>query len=190
MSVAEQIIAEQRAAVEDAQAVFDDAPPADPDFMIGTWRGAELRTGNKMDGMLDASGWWGKQFVDAETVHPLLFPAADGRSLWALDPARIPFNLLMHPIVPSFEGKDLSKLVTLTRPAVATRKPKARLRTTHFRGTDTATMIYDAHPINDVFRRISDTTVIGWMDLRGSERPYFFSLTRDESLPVKALGAR
>ncbi|WP_137875773.1 DUF4334 domain-containing protein [Rhodococcus sp. Q] len=186
MSVAERIIAEQRATVDEAQAVFDDAPPADPDFLIGTWRGAELRTGHKMDGMLDASGWWGKQFVDAETVHPLLFPSADGRSLWALDPQRIPFTLLMHRLVPSFEGKDLSRLVATGRPVVSTRKPKARLRSTRFRGVDTATMIYDAHPINDVFRRVSDDTVIGWMDLRGSERPYFFSLTRDESLPVVA----
>ncbi|MGW0042520.1 DUF4334 domain-containing protein [Rhodococcus sp. NPDC003348] len=186
MSVAERIIAEQRATVDEARTVFDDAAPATPDFMIGTWRGAELRTGNKMDGMLDASGWWGKQFVDAETVHPLLFPSAGGASLWALDPRRVPFNLLMSSAVPSFEGRDLSRLVTTARPLVATRKPKARLRNTAFRGVDTATMIYDAHPINDVFRRIDDDTVIGWMDLRGSDRPYFFSLRRDESLPVTA----
>lgn len=184
MSVAEQLLAAQRASVEDAQAVFDDAAPADPDFMIGTWRGAELRTGHRMDGMLDASGWWGKQFVDAETVHPLLFPSADGRSLWALDPKRVPFRLLMSRLSPSFEGRDLSRLVTAVRSAVSTRKPRARLRSTRFRGVDTATMIYDAHPINDVFRRITDDTVIGWMDLRGSELPYFFSLTRDASLPV------
>ncbi|MFF0817572.1 DUF4334 domain-containing protein [Rhodococcus sp. NPDC003318] len=186
MSVAERIIVEQRASVDEAQAVFDDAAPVDPDFMIGTWRGAELRTGNKMDGMLDASGWWGKQFVDAETVHPLLFPSSDGRSLWALDPKRVPFTLLTADVVPSFDGKDLSKLVTTARPLVATRKPKARLRTTNFRGVDTATMIYDAHPINDVFRRIDDDTVIGWMDLRDAERPHFFSLRRDDSLPVRA----
>ena len=43
-------------------------------------------------------------------------------------------------------------------------------------------MIYDQLPINDVFHRLSDDTVIGAMDLRGSSRPYFFVLRRDESL--------
>lgn len=186
MSTAERIITAQRATVDQATAVFDAAAPADPDFMLGTWRGAELRTGHQMDGMLDASGWWGKQFVDADTVHPLLFPAGDGRSLWAFDPRRLPFGLLMSRFVPSLEGRDLSRLVTVARPLVSTRRPRARLRRTGFRGVDTATMIYDARPIHDVFRRISDDTVIGWMDLRGSDRPYFFSLTRDESLPVTA----
>ncbi|GAA4479406.1 DUF4334 domain-containing protein [Rhodococcus olei] len=186
MTVAERIIAERRASVDEARAVFDDAAPADPDFMIGTWRGAELRTGHPMDGVLDASGWWGKQFVDTETVHPLLFPTADGRALWALDPKRIWFGLLTSPVRPSPEGRDLSRLVSVGRRLVETRRPRARLRTTRFRGVDTATMIYDAHPINDVFRRVDDDTVIGWMDLRGSPAPYFFSLHRDSSLPVVA----
>ena len=37
--------------------------------MIGTWHGAEVPTGHPMDGLLEASGWWGKQFIDAETVR-------------------------------------------------------------------------------------------------------------------------
>ena len=45
-------------------------------------------------------------------------------------------------------------------------------------------MIYDQLPINDVFRRLGDETVLGAMDFRGSRRPYFFVLRRDESLPV------
>ncbi|WP_288816169.1 GXWXG domain-containing protein, partial [uncultured Gordonia sp.] len=47
--------------------LFDSAPAVEPDFMIGTWRGAELPTDHPLDGFLAASGWWGKQFVDAET---------------------------------------------------------------------------------------------------------------------------
>ena len=43
-------------------------------------------------------------------------------------------------------------------------------------------MIYDQLPINDVFRRLTDDAVIGAMDLRGSRRPYFFVLHRDDSL--------
>ena len=46
-------------------------------------------------------------------------------------------------------------------------------------------MIYDNLPINDVFRKISEDTVIGAMDYRGGRRPYFFVLQRNDSLPVE-----
>lgn len=61
-----------------------------------------------------------------------------------------------------------------------TKEPKARLRMTEYRGVVSATMIYDALPIHDVFRRVDDETVIGAMDLRGHDRPYFFFLRREE----------
>ena len=44
----------------DALAIFDAAPAVEPDFMIGTWHGAEMPTGHPLDGLLAASGWWGK----------------------------------------------------------------------------------------------------------------------------------
>jgi hypothetical protein len=40
-------------------------------------------------------------------------------------------------------------------------------------------MIYDAKPINDVFRRVDDDTVLGLMDYRKWGRPYFFLLHRE-----------
>src|SRR4051794_36791954 len=49
---------------DDALALFDASAAADTEFMIGTWHGAELPTGHPLDGLLEASGWWGKQFVD------------------------------------------------------------------------------------------------------------------------------
>ena len=46
-------------------------------------------------------------------------------------------------------------------------------------------MIYDQLPINDVFRLLGDDRVLGAMDLRGSAKPYFFVLRRDDSLRVR-----
>ena len=40
-------------------------------------------------------------------------------------------------------------------------------------------MIYDQLPINDVFRRLGEKSVLGAMDLRGIRTPYFFVLHRD-----------
>ena len=39
-----------------ALAVFDAAEAVEPEFMIGTWHGAELPTQHPMDGLLEASG--------------------------------------------------------------------------------------------------------------------------------------
>jgi hypothetical protein len=168
----------------EAFAVFDDAPAVDPEFMIGTWRGAELPTAHPLDGILTASGWWGKQFVNAETVHPLLFPTSCGTALWPLNPALAFGALRVATKVPLVKNLSFMRPIAALRPVLQTKAPKARLRTTRYRGTDTATMLYDQLPINDVFRRLSDEAVIGAMDLRGSRRPYFFVLQRDDSLPV------
>ncbi len=40
-------------------------------------------------------------------------------------------------------------------------------------------MIYDEKPIHDVFRKIDENTVLGWMDLKQQAQPYFFILQRD-----------
>lgn len=169
---------------DDALALFDAAPAVDPEFMFDTWRGAELPTHHPLDGMLAASGWWGKQFRDPETVHPLLFPTADGNGLWPLNPALAFTGLGVATKVPAAKSMRFNRIITAGKPALRARGPKARLRTTRYRGVDTATMIYDQLPINDVFRRLDDRTVLGAMDLRGSDRPYFFVLQRDNSLPV------
>lgn len=167
-----------------ALAVFDAAEAIEPDFMIGTWHGAELPTGHPLDGFLEASGWWGKQFVDAETVHPLLFPTSDTTALWALNPVLAFGSLGIAAKIPRVKDWSFERPIAALRPLLATRRPKARLRTTRYRGVDTATMVYDQLPINDIFRKLDDQTVIGAMDLRGSRTPYFFTLTRDDSVRV------
>ncbi|MDT0328375.1 DUF4334 domain-containing protein [Nocardiopsis lambiniae] len=166
---------------EEALELFDASEAVDPDSMLGTWRGAELPTGHPMDGLLAASGWWGKRFEDAETVHPLLFPGPGPTSLWAFDPVKAFGGLGAVRALPMPKGLPLVGPIAVLRPILRTRSAAARLRTTRYRGVDTATMVYDRLPIHDVFRRLSDDTVIGAMDMRGSRRPYFFVLRRDDS---------
>ncbi|MEZ0341479.1 DUF4334 domain-containing protein [Mycobacterium sp. pV006] len=164
--------------------LYDSLPPVDTEAMIGTWHGAEVPTGHPFDGLLTATGWWGKQFVDGEHVHPLLFPTADGRALWPLNPASAFSGLGIATRIPALKRFRYTRAFSALRPALRARGPKARLRTTRYRGVDTATMIYDQVPVNDVFRLIDEDTVLGAMDLRGLPVPYFFALQRDDSLPV------
>jgi hypothetical protein len=160
-----------------ALALFDDCPAVGVDELTGRWRGSGLPTGSALDGLLEAYGWYGKEFVDAETVHPLLFADRSGRPR-PVDPALVPVAVLRdhaalahHPLARAAFGA--------VRPLLTTRKPKARLRAVEHRGVVTAAMVYDALPVIDVFRRLSADTVLGLMDLRGLPEPFFFLLERD-----------
>lgn len=163
---------------EAALALFDSLEPVALDAMIGIWAGKEYPTRHPMDGLLGATGWYGKQFLDADTVHPLLFHTADRQAVFAVDPARLPMGL---PVPTSW---PLHRVVTTARPFLRTSKPAARLRTTEYRGVATATMIYDAKPIHDVFRRLDADSLLGAMDYRGFDRPYFFVLRREPGTTV------
>ena len=70
-------------------------------------------------------------------------------------------------------------------PLLVTDRSRARLRMTRYRDVDSATMIYDHAPINDVFRRVDEDTVLGLMDLKGMEQPFFFLLRREEALQLQ-----
>jgi hypothetical protein len=48
-------------------------------------------------------------------------------------------------------------------------------------------MIYDSLPINDIFRKVDDDSVLGVMDLRFSPQPFFFVLRREG--PASRAGA-
>ena len=176
---AERWLAENRAGVEpeEALAFFDGLPSVPVEQMIGRWRGSGLPTGSRLDGLLEAYGWYGKEFHGPESVHPLLFRGRGGRPR-AVDPSLIPLGLLR-------DHAGLARLwpvrTTLgrLRPLLYTHQPKARLRTVEHRGVQTAAMVYDALPIIDVFRRIGTDVVIGAMDMRGLPSPFFFLLERD-----------
>lgn len=159
-------------------ALFDSLEPANLDFMYGTWKGEEFITGHFLEGALAASGWYGKTFVSPEEVHPLLYYTNGKRNkTFAMNPALAIFkpwflNLAKSPVAPL--------IVQLTRPFATSRQHKARLRMLEYRGKTSATMIYDQHPINDVFRKVDERTLLGLMDMRQMDTPYFFILRRVE----------
>lgn len=159
----------------EALAFYDRLPPAMIGQLMGDWQGSEIPTGHPLDGLLGKSGWQGKRFDHPDDAHPLVFSRRDGTPL-SIDPAWLPLWFLTG-------GLGLAKRLaspTLLRAALFARtaKPRARLRMTEYRGVLTATMIYDALPINDVFRAVDDATLIGAMDMRGYDRPYLFALRR------------
>lgn len=155
--------------------LFDELPAARAEELSGRWKGSELATGHSFDGLLTASGWYGKQFEDTENVHPLLFAA--GGDIFAVEPRSVAFGFAAR--FPSQAVAAGRKLLSVLRPVLRTRKPRARLRNVEYRGKVGAAMIYDHLPIIDVFRRVDENTLVGVMDSRNIEQPYFFVLRRD-----------
>jgi hypothetical protein len=52
-------------------------------------------------------------------------------------------------------------------------------------------MVYDNLPIIDVFRRLDANSLLGLMDARGLDQPFFFTLQREASVkgdPASAAG--
>jgi hypothetical protein len=126
--------------------------------------------------VLERFGWHGKRFDGPRDAHPLLFGI--GSRQVSINPAFVPLAalirlpaLLRAPIVP--------RLFRVARPLLATRRPTARLRMAEYRGVVSATMSYDALPVDDVFRRVDDETLVGAMDARGLAAPFLFVLHRE-----------
>lgn len=138
---------------------FDSLEPVSSEELTGVWKGTELPSGHPMDGVLEASGWYGKRFTDPETVYPLLF--RKGKKLFEANPGRLPIQLA---------EKLPRSMVRLMRPFIwllyRTKKSGARLRLLRFRGKATAAMFYDQKPIIDVFARVDADTLLGVTDTK------------------------
>ncbi|MET9211338.1 MULTISPECIES: DUF4334 domain-containing protein [unclassified Nocardia] len=159
-----------------ALALFDSLAPVSPAELTGRWHGRELATGHGLDGLLAASGWYGKQFDGVDSVHPLLFRTPAGE-IFAVDPKRVPLGVA-DKVPPALVRRGRGLLGVL-KPALRTRDYRARLRSVEHRGVVTAAMVYDHLAIIDVFRRVDEDTVFGLMDFRDLPDPYFFVLGRD-----------
>lgn len=169
----------ERGTTADAALAFYDAlPPVQVDEMVGWWRGRSVPTGSPLDGMLERFGWRGKRFGSAEDGHPLVFADGRGRPV-SVNPALLPVWTLLR--MPSLMNTPVAaSIFRLVLSLLRTREPRARLRMVEVRGVVTATLIYDAHPIMDAFRKVDGDTMLGLMDLRGLDEPFFFSLRRED----------
>lgn len=160
---------------EEALQLFDSLEPVSLEFMIGRWRGAGFHTAHPMDGLLELSDWYGKEFIDPETVHPLLFLDSRQTVIKVAPDYRMMTLALKLPIRQLAFVKPILKLLNSF---LSTQKSQARLRMMEYRNKVSATMIYDYLPINDSFRKVDDNTVLGIMDMKGMSQPFFFVLRR------------
>ena len=164
---------------EEALALFDRLDAVATAFLLGSWRGEEFPTGHPVDGALAAYGWRGKRCDSEAQVHPLL--VARGEREFAVHPRWVAPGVPLLLRWPSLKQPAAARVVRGLLPLLATRRSHARLRMLQFRGHITAAMVYDDVPIIDVFRRLEPDAVLGLMDMKGMDRPYFFVLRRAPS---------
>ncbi len=170
------ILQTRKTSTNEALEVFDELDPVSLDFMIGRWKGAGLHTNHPMDGLLETLNWYGKEFVDRDRVHPLLFTDSNNQ-IFQVNPLSIGMDLALRFPIP--KNEVLKPLYSFLISMLKTEDSKARIRMMEHRGKISATMIYDYLPINDVFRQVDDNTLLGLMDFKGMEQPFFFVLKRD-----------
>ena len=159
-----------------ALAIFDSLPAVPLKDMAGRWVGSEVPTGHVLDGLLGAYGWHGKCFYADNEADPLIF--ARGNAMFHVKPSLVPLSLAVK-FPRLVRQRTIVAAGRLLLPLLSTRRPQARLRMVEYRGVSTATMIYDAQPIHDHFRRLDARTLLGAMDLRGVPEPFFFLLRRE-----------
>ncbi|UNM96224.1 DUF4334 domain-containing protein [Ignatzschineria rhizosphaerae] len=171
MKTITQILTDRQATTEEALAAFDQLAAVPLDFLLGRWRGFEIDTNHPTGGNLENSGWYGKVFKDFENVYPLVYYTEDKKGLFAGDPL-----LIVGKTSAQSSHEEIQKILTKAR----SKTSHARIRMLEHRGVSSATMIYDNFPINDIFRKIDDNRILGVMDFKGSDEPYFFVLERDD----------
>lgn len=162
---------------EDSFALFDALDTVSIEDTIGRWHGSGFLTGHTMDGALETFNWYGKEFVDADNVHPLVFKSF-GKTLFKVNPSLMPVRLAT--LIPSTNLWPLRYVFLLVRFFFQTSRSKARVRQIEFRGKLTAVMIYDNLPIHDIFKKVNKDTLFGCMDFKGMKQPFFFVLERDK----------
>lgn len=160
---------------EKALKLFDTLEPVNLGFMFGRWQGSGLHTNHPMDGLLEISNWYGKEFIDSENVHPLLFLDGQGK-IFQVAPNPALINWVLKLPIP--KNNSLKPLLISINSLLKTEKSQARLRMMEYRGKVTATMIYDYLPINDSFKKVDENTVLGIMDYKNIPQPFFFILKR------------
>lgn len=151
--------------------IFDSLAPASIDDLVGyKWKGYEIETGHPLNGVLEASNWFGKEFFDENNGHPLLIYASaakDGKDTFPADAIKLLDNAKV--------GRD----ITSNRKDFEAAGPVARLKTLHYRGANTVSMFYDQVSINDTFKKVDDNTFFGVMDNKSiPDIPYFFVLEK------------
>jgi len=180
-------------------AFFDQLPPVELEFMVGTWRYANVPSNNRQDYLLEMIDFHGKRFYGADTnyqVDPVI--CWSGGKLIRV--GSMPYWLFKRipETTPSREQPVRRAILhkynqCCVLPFSQTKEPHAHNMIVEHRGVCTTAMVYDHMPMVDVFKKVDDNTImlLYIVPETRSGPPYnpdagagsFLSLTRDPNFP-------
>lgn len=161
--------------IAQALAIFEQLEPIDLHRVIGQWCSIPLPTGHPIDELAEPFGWYGKLFFDPEHVYPLLFRHQE--RLISIDPRWLPLSWIGRRKLPA--KQVLVAMAKRTQFIVASAESHARLRMLHHRGKLSASIIYDHRPIIVTLRQVTETTLMGLMEIKDVDIPFFCVMYRD-----------
>ena len=118
------VVQQRKATTEEALKLFDELDTVDLEFMLGRWQRSDFDTNHSLDGLLETMGWYGKEFVDADNVHPLLF--GNGKEIFKVDPNPVIINLGLKLPLP--KDSSLKPLYGTMSKLLKMEESKARIR--------------------------------------------------------------
>lgn len=167
----------EEVSTEEILSVFDELDSVSIEFMVSRWKGSEVNTNHPLNGLLDVTRWYGKEFVSTDQVHPLLFTDSNN-TIFKVKPNPLAMKLALRYSI--LKSRILTPIFSFLTVLSKTKTSQARVRMMEYRQKISATMIYDNLPIHDVFRKIDEDTVLGLMDYKYVSNPFFFVLKRDK----------
>lgn len=152
--------------------------------LVGLWQGRSLPTGHPLDGLLETLGWYGKWVEDPEHVHPLVFRRPSG-DLIAIEPGLLPARLALA--WPALARSRVARLsLASMAPLLEARAHGAGLERRSLHGRVGMALVYRRQPIIDHLRQVEPNQIIGMMEYKSKELPFFFLLTRNPEARPRA----
>ncbi|ODV89284.1 hypothetical protein CANCADRAFT_3912 [Tortispora caseinolytica NRRL Y-17796] len=171
MRTIDEILESKHLPEKEALEFYLDLEPMELHELRGGWKGSTLYTDHPLDNKMASFGWHGMFFKNNEVVYPSIWNANDG-SKFIADPLKV-ITAVQSSTAPDIMGSPQSYLTT---------SDSARIRMVVSYDHPTATLIYNNLPIYDSFKRIDDDRIVGLVDMKGVDKPYFFMMTRDPDL--------
>lgn len=170
----EEYLLEKIATRRDAFHFYDELDTVDISRMKGLWIRKKLPKASWFSESFSEINWYGKEFISSHSGYPLVMEKRN-KERYYLNPSALTFLPLRQGFTLLYKPSFL-----LFSPLLRTKRPKAVLEMTEYRGKVSATLLYERQDIKDIYRKIDDQTLFGITEFGNSgKQASFFLLEKD-----------
>ncbi|WP_043263096.1 DUF4334 domain-containing protein [Streptomyces sp. CT34] len=115
-----------KVSAEELDGLWAALEPVRPEDILGPWKGSAFVTGHRVEGLLEAANWHGKNFRSTSDVQPLICRGPDGKLFSNVEAGNGEASLWMV----EFRGESTASMVYDGQPVID-----------HFKRIDDATLL-------------------------------------------------